>query len=301
VSEAPAATRPVEVSARAKINLALHVVGRRPDGYHELDSLVVFARIADQLQVVSGDRDKLVLTGPFGHLLPTGAENIVMKALRSARDVLSVAGHDLPPQAMRLTKHLPPASGIGGGSADAAALLRLIADRYPTSLPDLRIAALRLGADVPMCLDGVNARVRGVGEASTGLRIAASMFLLLVNPRVEVSTPAVFSALRRRDNDSLPEPPSGGFSSASSLATYLQCCRNDLMAPAIGIAPSIGTALEAVERAAPLVARMSGSGATVFGLFEDPDACRLAAERIAHLHPSWWVHATAVSTGIHDV
>nr|WP_090672664.1 4-(cytidine 5'-diphospho)-2-C-methyl-D-erythritol kinase [Aureimonas jatrophae] len=296
-----AATRPVEVLARAKINLALHVVGRRPDGYHELDSLVVFARIADQLQVVSGDRDQLEIAGPFGHLLPTGVENIVVKALRSARDVLAVAGHDLPPQAMRLTKHLPPASGIGGGSADAAALLRLIADRYPTSLPDLRIAALRLGADVPMCLDGVNARVRGVGEASTDLRIAASMFLLLVNPRVEVSTPAVFSALRHRDNEPLPEPPSGGFSSASSLATYLQCCRNDLMAPAINIAPSIGTALEAVERAAPLVARMSGSGATVFGLFEDPDACRLAAERIAHLHPSWWVHATAVSTGIHDV
>ncbi|WP_062011322.1 4-(cytidine 5'-diphospho)-2-C-methyl-D-erythritol kinase [Aureimonas sp. AU4] len=294
--DAAASVAPVTVQARAKINLALHVIGQRADGYHELDSLVVFAREGDRLDIAPSSTDRLELTGDFGHRLPAGSDNIVLKALNAARTVLDAAGHRLPPQAVRLTKNLPPSSGIGGGSADAAALLRLFAERQPSCAKDLRIAALSLGADVPMCMDGANARVRGIGELSTALLITAPIFVLLVNPRVEVPTPAVFSALLRRDNEPLPDLPDEGFAVPSALADYLRLCRNDLMPPAVALEPVIGEALEAVERSDPLLARMSGSGATVFGLFGSENGCRLAAERIAARHPGWWVRATAIST-----
>jgi 4-diphosphocytidyl-2-C-methyl-D-erythritol kinase len=288
-----AATAALAETARAKINLALHVVGRRADGYHELDSLVVFAAIGDTLEIdkaASGVR-RLVIDGPFAASLGTGDDNLVLKALAAFEADIA----PLPDLALRLTKRLPIASGIGGGSADAAATLRLAARYVGLAADDPRLwtLAARLGADVPMCLASRPLRAEGIGERLAPWPDAPRLPLLLVNPGVGVSTPAIFRRLERRDRPPLPElPPSP---SATELATWLAAAtRNDLQEPAIAEAPVIAEALDLVgSMEACLFARMSGSGATVFGIFEDDDAARSAADRIATLRPGWWVNATS--------
>lgn len=285
-----------ETDAPAKVNLALHVVGRRADGYHELDSLVVFTREGDHVRMRDADDDGLELSGPFGTVLPQGRDNIVLRALDLARDVLHGAGRTLPAQLIQLRKALPPASGIGGGSADAAAVLRIIARRHPDLTDTLETASVRLGADVPMCLRSRSARVTGVGERIAALRINGPAFLLLVNPLVEVSTPAVFGRLARHDNAPMPPHPTQGFADHDALLTYLQVCRNDLARAACDLAPVIVDAVDAVRQSGASLSRMSGSGATVFGLFASEVACRAAERAIATAQPEWWVRATPLRT-----
>ena len=274
---------PISEFAPAKINLTLHVTGRRADGYHLLDSLVVFADVGDRVSVAAADDLRLTITGPQAAALPVAADNLVLRAA-----ALLGPGRGA---AITLDKVLPVASGIGGGSADAAATLRALAALWGLARPD-PAAVLRLGADVPVCLAGRAVRMAGVGEALTPL--AAPLppaWLVLANPGVAVPTPAVFRALARHDNAPMPRdlPP---MRSAADLAGFLRTARNDLETPAIQVAPAIAHTMAALS-ALPgcLMARMSGSGATCFGLFGDPRAASAAAARLQDSAPGWWVAA----------
>jgi 4-diphosphocytidyl-2-C-methyl-D-erythritol kinase len=283
-----------DLPASAKINLALHVTGQRADGYHTLSSLVAFAEAGDTLSVAAADSDRFELSGPFAAALAAcpAADNIVLKALAAARGLAARAGHDVGPLAIHLSKRLPVASGIGGGSADAAALLRLFTEAMPALAVELRAAGLRLGADVPMCLDGVPAVVEGIGEHSQPLARFPAIDCLLINPGVSVSTPDVFRRLQERTNPPLPAVPAEGFSTLAELVDYLRKTRNDLQGPAVALAPSIALVAGALETAGAQFTRMSGSGATVFGLFDSADEAKAAAAEIGTAHPDWWVAAT---------
>nr|WP_255617799.1 4-(cytidine 5'-diphospho)-2-C-methyl-D-erythritol kinase [Aurantimonas sp. VKM B-3413] len=283
--------------APAKINMALHVVGRRSDGYHLLDSLVVFSSdVGDFVEVApaqSGE-DRVSVTGPFASAIPAGSGNILLAAAALARRVLADFGEDLPPLDIRLDKRLPVAAGIGGGSADAAALLRMIIDAIPAEAGGrLTSEAVAIGADVPMCLNGRPARVTGIGETIAPLAEMPRLPLLLVNPGVAVSTPAVFAALERRDNPPLPDLTDDGFSNISHLADWLTDTRNDLEAPALSITGEIAAVRNRLAREGALLARMSGSGATVFALFESEADADRARRRITADHGSWWIAGAA--------
>ena len=262
--------------AAAKVNLALHVTGRRADGYHRLDSLVAFADAGDRVTAEPADALSLTVTGPEAAGVPAGPENLVLRAAatlgarRGARIVLD--------------KHLPPASGIGGGSADAAAALRVLAALWDVPFPDAA-AVLRLGADVPVCLAGVTARMAGIGEDVTPAPPLPPVWAVLANPRVALPTPAVFAALTRRDNPPLPALPDR-WRDAADLAQWLNRTRNDLEPPARILCPPVSAVLAALA-ATPgaMLARMSGSGATCFALFSSAGA---AAEAAAALPPAWW-------------
>lgn len=272
--------------ARAKVNLALHATGQRADGYHLLDSLVVFAETGDLIHARAAADLTLRIDGPMAAALPVQPDNLV---LRAARALDPARGADL-----RLTKHLPVASGIGGGSADAAAALQALAELWGVALPG-PAEVLALGADVPVCLAGRPARMEGIGEVVTPL--AAPLppaWLVLVNPGVAVSTPAIFKRLARKDN-----PPLTGdlaWDDAANLARWLADQRNDLMPPAIALEPVIGTVLAGLE-AQPgcLLARMSGSGATCFGLFGTEAPARAAEAALRSARPGWWVQAAAIA------
>lgn len=279
--------------ARAKINLALHVIGRRPDGYHELDMLVAFADTGDTVILAPSDQDRFDIDGPMAGGIQADADNLVLRALRGFRETTGCTA----PLAIRLTKRLPVASGIGGGSADAAAMLRGLSRLYGWTTEDPAIVAVArsLGADVPMCLASLPARVTGIGEriAPTTGRLAFG--LLLVNPRVGVSTPAVFKALERRDNPSLPPLPT--LNTVTDLTAYLVGkTRNDLERPAKAMAPVIVDALADIASLPGVrLARMSGSGATCFGLLDDQPAAETAAAIIADKHPDWWIQPATSS------
>lgn len=269
--------------APAKVNLALHVVGRRTDGYHLLDSLVVFPRLGDRLEAEPASGLSLSIDGPFGLDLDAGPSNLVMQAALLLRDGRGAA--------LRLTKALPVASGIGGGSADAAAALRLLARLWDVSLPAGE-AVLRLGADVPVCLAGRASRMRGIGEALTPLLLPA-FWVVLANPGVPVATGAVFAGLASRENVGLGEIPA--FREAGGLFAWLSTRRNDLEAPAVAVAPAIGHVLAALRSQDGCgLARMSGSGATCFGLFEGEAAALAAADALRATEPGWWVAAAPV-------
>jgi 4-diphosphocytidyl-2-C-methyl-D-erythritol kinase len=280
----------VRVFAPAKINLTLHVVGRRTDGYHLLDSLVTFADVGDAL-IVSRGRGGLTLAvrGPEATGVPVDESNL---ALRAAAILAEADGASL-----ELVKSLPVASGIGGGSADAAAALRaMMALRGigRTALSagfEMRAAEiLALGADVPMCLFPRPLRARGIGERIDAVALP-TVPAVLVNPRVALPTADVFRALERRDNPAMPETlPSPG--DAPALAAWLGDCRNDLEGAAIRVQPVVATVLAALEATGCLLARMSGSGATCFGLYTDPAAAARAAARIRDERQGWWVAET---------
>lgn len=271
--------------AAAKVNLSLHVTGQRPDGYHLLDSLVVFADVGDRVSVAPAPELDLTLAGPAAEGLRAEADNLV---LRAARAFGVNAG-----AAITLEKHLPVASGIGGGSADAAAALRALARFWDLPLPDAA-AVLRLGADVPVCLQGRPVRMQGVGEIITPLPALPDGWLLLVNPGVGVSTPAVFRALPRKDNPPMPAalPP---FADLAALAGWLAAQRNDLEPPAMALQPVIAQ-VKAALQAQPgcRIARMSGSGATCFGLFAAKAEAEQAAAALRQANPGWWVQAGAM-------
>lgn len=294
---------PLREIARAKINLTLRVLRRREDGYHELDSLVAFAEEGDELTLEPGSDFSLAVEGPEAESLAAsgggGADNLVVRAHEALR--ARVPG--LRGGRMRLVKNLPVASGIGGGSADAAAALRLLARANGLAPDDPRLmqAAASLGADVPVCLAQAACAMRGIGE-----RLGAPLALppapaLLVNPRVATPTPAVFAALGLSRGEAGPsaeavaEHIDSAPGDARALAALLRISRNDLTAPAIAVAPAIAAALSALD-AAPgrLLARMSGSGATCFALFSTLEEARGARDAIAAAHPEWWARATTI-------
>lgn len=271
--------------APAKINLALHVLGRRPDGYHELDSIVAFADVADRLTFERADDWSLDIAGPFAAELGNTPDNLVLKAARGfARTFADEARYRIT-----LEKHLPVASGIGGGSADAAATLRALRRLSGGNIDSGKLSALAasLGADVPVCLTGKSCRMRGIGERIDLLTDLAPMPAVLVNPRREVATAQVFAKLALKPGDKAFAELEEGADPAS--------CRNDLSPPALTVAPVIGEVIAALQSKTDLrFARMSGSGATCFGIFASIAAAEAAARDIAALHRDWWVMPTVI-------
>lgn len=263
----------------AKVNLTLHVTDQRGDGYHLLDSLVVFARVYDEIRVEPADRLSLEIDGPYAAGL-AGSDNLVMRAARLLAPNRGAA--------IRLTKNLPIASGMGGGSADAAATLRALARMWGLALPDMAAVA-SLGADVPVCLASRAVRMRGIGEVILNLPPLPALDIVLVNAGVAVPTPQVFKALTQKTNppmaDMLPNWPD-----AATFCNWLAAQRNDLQAPAASIAPEITETLGLLRATGCLFAGMSGSGATCFGLYA-PDQAERAASSIAQLRPEWWAAA----------
>jgi 4-diphosphocytidyl-2-C-methyl-D-erythritol kinase len=274
--------------ASAKVNLTLHVTGQRADGYHLLDSLVVFAGIGDRLTAAPSDLSSLTLTGPFGRDIPSDASNLVLRAAALFSPKQGVA--------FTLQKHLPPASGIGGGSADAAAAIRAIMALQGNAAALDQKTVLGLGADVPVCLLSRPARMRGIG-GDVALLDCPECWITLVNPRVEVPTPQVFAGLHRKDNPAMPAVLPK-WHDAQNLATWLHSQRNDLEPPARTIAPVIADVLAAL-RAHPgaLIARMSGSGATCFALSASKAHADAIAASVQAAHPEWWVAAGVMFPG----
>ncbi len=331
------------IAAPAKINLALHVTGRRPDGYHLIESLVTFADVGDVISIEPSAEDRLTFSGPFGGALVADfGTNLIIKALRALRT--HVEGRRCPAVAIHLQKNLPLASGIGGGSADAAAALKGLNALWELELGDaeLQQIGLRLGADVPMCLVGGPLIAKGVGDEIEPLAGFPDLPLLLVNPGVGVSTAEIFKLLAKKENEGLPLSPtvrrregrvrggemreladvahsSGaarvprpesqavGFPSGSArprvnlptrdvgrsevrrLVDYLRTTRNDLETPARALCADIGNVIESLAQSGALFARMSGSGATCFGIFDSNYTRAKARASIRASHPDWWV------------
>ena len=289
--------------APAKINLTLRVLGRRADGYHELESLVAFAGVGDALTFAPGGALTLAVSGPTAQAAGDNADNLVLKAARALAG--RIAGLTLG--GFALSKRLPVAAGLGGGSADAAAALRLLARANGVALDDPRLmqAAQATGSDVPVCLDPKPRLMRGVGDVLSAPPDLPRLFAVLVNPGVAVSTRDVFAALNLAS-----VPASGGASSPTPLVSEgwggeptafvaaLVKERNDLEAPAIELEPAIANVL-AVLQALPgcRLARMSGSGATCFGLFPTNAAAAAAARTLRVGYPQWWVRATVLGAG----
>lgn len=281
--------------APAKINLALHVTGRRDDGYHLLDSLVTFAEDGDELTFEAAEIDSFRVVGGFGAALSQD-DNLVLKARDLLRAALDACGQPHGPIAITLDKSLPIASGIGGGSADAAATLRGLLKLWKAELaPEtLQQIALKLGADVPMCLASTPLRARGIGEA---IETAAmpSVPLVLVNPLKPVSTPEIFRSLQRRDN-----APIGDMVTCTDVSSWLQSLsnlRNDLQPPAEALVPEIAEACDLLRQSLAGFVRMSGSGATCFGLYETEAAAMKAALALSAYRPNWYVLLTRTVAG----
>ncbi len=284
----------LRVFAPAKVNLALHVVGQRADGYHLLDTLVGFASVGDWVTLDTDQARGLTIEGPEGAALVPAAPNLVTQT------ATAFWGKSRGPLGLTLDKHLPVSSGIGGGSADAAAtlrgILRLMGQQgaMAPSPADMPARMLALGADVPMCFAAVPARVRGIGERIAPLPTLARLAVVLVNPRVAVPTPSVFKALTNKNNLEMSALPDD-ISDAYALTDWLARQRNDLEPAAISIAPVIGavlTLIAATENCA--LARMSGSGATCFGIYPDQTRADAAAAQILRTHPGWWVRSAVL-------
>lgn len=265
--------------APAKVNLYLHVTGRRPDGYHELDSLAVFAAVGDMLHAERAEALTLGIEGPFAAALAVEPDNLVLRAARALARAADVPAH----ARMALTKTLPVASGIGGGSADAAAALRVLGRLWGVAV-DPAIAA-RLGADVPVCLASRPARMGGTGETLTSAPRLPVCGIVLLNPGAAVATADVFRA--RRGPFSGPAKLPAAWADAAALAADLSRWRNDLEAPAIALCPAIEETLSRLRvQSGCLVARMSGSGATCYALFATPAEAEAVAKRLRA--PDWW-------------
>lgn len=278
--------------APAKINLYLHVTGKRADGYHSLDSLVVFARLGDRLAMRPAERLGLEVVGPFASAVPAGADNLVVRAARSLAGLAGVEAR----AAIVLEKKLPVAAGLGGGSADAAAALRGLAElwRLPVGERELLDLGLSLGADVPACLIGRPAQVGGIGEAVMPVSPLPHVDLVLVNPGPPAPTAQVFAAFQGPMS-----APAGLGEVPPTLADVVQVLAargNDLEAPARALVPAIAEVLDALwAQSGCLLARMSGSGPTCFGIFADGAAAARAAAAIASQRPHWWCAVSALA------
>jgi 4-diphosphocytidyl-2-C-methyl-D-erythritol kinase len=278
----------VRIGAPAKINLFLHVGDKRSDGYHALQSLVAFTEAGDELALTPGDALKLAIDGPFGAGLSAGEDNLIVKAARAFQAEAGIArgAHIV------LTKNLPVASGIGGGSADCAATLRGLSRLWglTADIPALQTIGAKLGSDVPVCITCEPQWMEGRGEVLTELPALPELPIVLVNPGVGVSTGKVFAAMGERHGVDLPLPPH--FANAAELIDYLKTTANDMESPAADLAPEIVEVLDRIAGAGALLSRMSGSGATCFGLFKDNSWVANAALAIKSAHPDWWVVAT---------
>jgi 4-diphosphocytidyl-2-C-methyl-D-erythritol kinase len=277
--------------AHAKVNLWLNVVGRRADGYHLLDSLVVFTDLADRLEVAPSDSLSLALEGPESAAIAGDADNLVLKVARLLASRAGVA----PRAALRLAKHIPVAAGLGGGSADAAAALHALVDLWRVAMPveELFDIAASLGADVPMCLAGRPALASGVGEVLRPAPPLPPCAILLANPRTPLATPEVFAA--RCGAFSTPASVPSGWPDLHMFAADLAARGNDLTAAAISLQPVIADMLEVLRRGdGARYAAMSGSGATCFALYETLEAAREGATR---LPAAWWRHAGLLVPG----
>ena len=294
-------------AAPAKINLALHVRARRADGYHEIETLFAFLRDGDTVSIEEADKDSFKLTGPFADALRGEGNNLVL----AARDAFAAAYGPLPPLAITLDKHLPVASGIGGGSADAAATMRALARLKGIDPGVLADIALGLGSDVPACLIGKSALGGGRGEQLQVIEGLSGIPVLLVNPGVAVSTAAVFRGWNGVDRGPLlprhpgfmpgstvPQTPNaegslhGGCRDEPGMTEWLRGAiegRNDLEPAAREIAPVIGAVIDLLRaQSGVILSRMSGSGATCFALFDSEAARTAAARAIATAQPKWW-------------
>jgi len=292
-SEGPAA-RPVRRRAWAKVNLYLHVTGRRPDGYHEIDSLIVFAGIGDRIEISASDRLDLRVSGPLAAAVPLDEQNLGFRAAQALAEACGPAGG----ARIELEKNLPVAAGLGGGSADAAAVLAGLSEHWHSAVPrpSRQEIALGLGADVPVCLYGRPAFVAGIGERLTRAPPLPPAWLVLVNPGIALATSEVFAARRGgfsgpgRWSETLPDLP--------AVAERLAGLGNDLEAPARALAPEIDLALALIgQMPEVLLARMSGSGATCFGLFANREEARNAATAIGTERPDWWVRVAPLLHG----
>lgn len=274
--------QPFSLFSPAKINLALHVLGRRPDGYHELDSIVAFADTGDMLTFNPGQPFDIVAEGPFAAKLPEPSANIIAKAYQAVKGIVESRGLPLPDASVRIRKNLPVASGIGGGSSNAAAAMKGFLKLAGIDELDEAImaAGLKLGADVPVCLRKTACRMRGIGERITPITFAPR-HAILVNPLVEVPTPQVFKALGLSPGES--------YGAAVTDEADVKAWRNDLARPAIAIAPVIGEVIAALETL-PGVSKafMSGSGATCVALYDGEDVA-LPEGR------GWWCAKTVLS------
>ena len=281
---------PVSVKAPAKINLYLHVTGKRPDGYHLLDSLFAFAQDGDVVTAEHADGLSLEIIGAPD--LSAGEDNIVIKAARKLAAALGIE----PNAHLILEKNLPIASGIGGGSTDAAAALKALQVLWKKTLPDEKLyaLALELGADVPSCLAGKAVQVSGVGEVLTPAPEIPALPVVLVNPNKPVSTPAVFKT--RKPVFSEPMPLTQNCADAAEFIGELKKRHNDLQDAACALEPAVAEVLHVLEnQPLCLFSAMSGSGGTCFGLFRTPENAANAAEDIAATHPNWWVKQTALA------
>ncbi|OLP45679.1 4-(cytidine 5'-diphospho)-2-C-methyl-D-erythritol kinase [Rhizobium oryziradicis] len=280
-------------NAPAKINLALHVTGRREDGYHLLDTLVTFADRGDVITVREADQDALSLSGPFSHLLEAEAlpNNLVLKARDGLRQTLATKGISTRPVAIHLEKNLPIASGIGGGSADAAATLRALIKLWHVDLNacDLQAIALRLGADVPMCLHSRPLRATGIGDAVLPLPTLPRFGIILGNPLKTVSTPSIFKALTRRDYPAIGMLPLT--SNQSDWLKAISDMRNDLEPVARQLCPEIATLTQLISDTGAELTRMSGSGATCFGLYQTLEKAEKAVKTLQAIKPDWYFQA----------
>lgn len=277
----------ITYDAFAKVNLYLHVCGKRENGYHELDSLVVFAKVGDRISVKPAPTLSLTLTGPLAAHLQDETDNLVLQAARKLQKACNITtgAH------ITLEKNLPIAAGIGGGSGDAAATLKALCHLWNIQEEsiDLHALALSLGADVPVCLAGCAAHIGGIGEKVTPLVSIPQCWIILVNPMVSLSTPSVFKARTGPFREEMP------ISLQLEPATFIAALKerhNDLMAPAIRIAPVIQEVLNILENQdASMLSRMSGSGATCFALFQEKKYAINASKAIQNQHKNWWVAA----------
>jgi 4-diphosphocytidyl-2-C-methyl-D-erythritol kinase len=294
--------------APAKVNLTLRVLGRRPDGYHEIESLVAFAGVGDALAFTPGSNLTLKVLGPTAALAGDLADNLVLRAARA----LGERCEGLRVGAFVLSKRLPVAAGVGGGSSDAAAALRHLARHNHIGLDDARLldAARLTGADIPVCVDPMPRMMRGIGEILSAPWRIPVLPALLINPRVAVATKDVFKALSAAplapghasthvqdewadDSDELP--------SREDVLAYLARHQNDLEAPAIALSPTIAQALAALRTLPDCrLARMSGSGATCFALFASQSATAAAARVLRQAQPTWWIRPTVLGGGERD-
>ena len=280
----------LSLTAPAKVNLALHVTGRRSDGYHELDTLAVFADAGDNVAIEPAERLSVSISGPFAAHAPGDRTDL---AWRAAEAFFAHTGRP-PGAAIRIEKNIPAGAGLGGGSADAAAVLAGLNAMLSAGLSrdELARIGLSLGADVPMCLAGGCLRARGIGENIQALADWPALPLVLVWPGRPVSTAACFGALARRDNPPLPDPPETAETPAE-IAAWLAGCRNDLEPPARTIEPVVGEVLDCLRATdGCLLVRMTGSGSACFGLYGISEQAQAAAARLRDLRPDWWVAAT---------
>jgi len=280
--------------APAKINLALHVTGQRPDGYHLIESIVTFADVGDSLTFSPADEDRLTLSGPFAAAITSGAGNLVASARDGLRRLLQARGLEAPAVAIHLEKNLPVASGIGGGSADAAATLRGLLRLWSAgsiSMDEIEALALSIGADVPMCMAGRPLIASGIGEKLSPLTGMPRFTMVLGNPLRGVSTPEVFSRLASRQNPGLV------LNDPRNWMSILTAARNDLQDPASDLVPEIGKLCDLLRSQGAVLTRMSGSGATCFGIFDSRPSADHAVGMLQAARPDWYFASTETIAG----